>query len=36
MHAAAQLRYGRDADKRGALKRGARPLLEAGRRVLGG
>jgi acyl-CoA reductase-like NAD-dependent aldehyde dehydrogenase len=34
MHAAAQLLYGRDADKAGALRRGARPLLRVGRRSL--
>ena len=36
VHAAAQLLYGRDADKRGALKRGAGPLASVARRVLGG
>jgi hypothetical protein len=35
LHAAAQLLYGRDEDKRGALKRGAGPLLDVGRRMLG-
>ena len=35
LHAAAQLLYGRDADKRDALKRGARPLAELGRKVTG-
>ena len=35
VHAAAQLLYGRDDDKRDALKRGARPLLDVGRKVLG-
>jgi succinate-semialdehyde dehydrogenase/glutarate-semialdehyde dehydrogenase len=35
VHAAAQLLYGRDEDKRGALKRGAGPLLRIGRKALG-
>jgi hypothetical protein len=35
VHAAAQLLYGRDEDKRGALKRGAVPLLRMARRALG-
>jgi succinate-semialdehyde dehydrogenase/glutarate-semialdehyde dehydrogenase len=34
MHASAQLLYGRDADKAGALRRGALPLLKVGRRAL--
>ena len=35
VHAAAQLLYGRDEDKRGALKRGAGPLLRIARKALG-
>jgi acyl-CoA reductase-like NAD-dependent aldehyde dehydrogenase len=35
LHAASQLLYGRDADKRGALKQGAKPLLDVGRKMLG-
>ena len=35
VHAAAQLLYGRDADKRGALARGAVPFVEIARRTLG-
>jgi acyl-CoA reductase-like NAD-dependent aldehyde dehydrogenase len=34
MHSAAQLLYGRDADKPGALRRGIRPLLRVARRAL--
>jgi acyl-CoA reductase-like NAD-dependent aldehyde dehydrogenase len=34
MHSAAQLLYGRDADKPGALRRGALPLLRVARRSL--
>jgi acyl-CoA reductase-like NAD-dependent aldehyde dehydrogenase len=34
LHAAAQLLYGRDADKAGALRRGARPLLRLARKSL--
>jgi hypothetical protein len=36
LHAAAQLLYGRDADKRAALVRGAVPLLKLGRKSLRG
>jgi acyl-CoA reductase-like NAD-dependent aldehyde dehydrogenase len=36
IHAAAQLLYGRDDDKLGALKRGALPLVRIGRKMLGG
>jgi succinate-semialdehyde dehydrogenase/glutarate-semialdehyde dehydrogenase len=36
MHSAAQLLYGRDADKRGALKRGLVPFLRLARRSLRG
>jgi succinate-semialdehyde dehydrogenase/glutarate-semialdehyde dehydrogenase len=36
LHAAAELFYGRDEDKRAALKRGALPFARIGRRVLGG
>jgi succinate-semialdehyde dehydrogenase/glutarate-semialdehyde dehydrogenase len=36
LHAAAELLYGRDEDKRAALKRGAVPLAKLGRRVLRG
>ena len=35
LHAAAQLLYGRDEDKRDALKRGAAPLARLGRKMLG-
>jgi acyl-CoA reductase-like NAD-dependent aldehyde dehydrogenase len=35
VHAAAQLLYGRDDDKRDALKAGAGPLIRLGRRMLG-
>jgi succinate-semialdehyde dehydrogenase/glutarate-semialdehyde dehydrogenase len=35
-HATAQLLYGRDADKAGALRRGAVPLLKVARKSLGG
>jgi succinate-semialdehyde dehydrogenase/glutarate-semialdehyde dehydrogenase len=35
VHAAAQLLYGRDEDKRGALARGAAPLARLGRKMLG-
>jgi succinate-semialdehyde dehydrogenase/glutarate-semialdehyde dehydrogenase len=35
LHAVAQLLYGRDADKRGALKRGLRPMAQVVRRTLG-
>jgi succinate-semialdehyde dehydrogenase/glutarate-semialdehyde dehydrogenase len=35
LHAAAQLLYGRDEDKRDALKRGAAPLAKLGRKMLG-
>jgi succinate-semialdehyde dehydrogenase/glutarate-semialdehyde dehydrogenase len=35
VHASAQLLYGRDEDKRGALARGAGPLARLGRKVLG-
>jgi hypothetical protein len=34
LHSAAQLLYGRDDDKRDALKAGAAPLLKLGRRML--
>jgi hypothetical protein len=34
VHSAAQLLYGRDADKRGALRRGAVPMLRVARRSL--
>jgi len=34
LHAAAQLLYGRDADKRAALRRGAGPLLKLGKKSL--
>ena len=34
MHASAQILYGRDADKAGALRRGALPLVQVGRRAL--
>jgi acyl-CoA reductase-like NAD-dependent aldehyde dehydrogenase len=34
LHAAAQLLHGRDADKAGALRRGARPLLQLARKSL--
>jgi len=36
IHAAAQLLYGRDDDKLGALKRGALPLARIGRKMLRG
>jgi hypothetical protein len=36
IHAAAQLLYGRDEDKLGALKRGALPLARVGRKMLRG
>jgi len=36
LHAAAQLLYGRDADKRGALARNVRPLLQLGKKSLRG
>jgi len=36
LHAAAQLLYGRDADKRGALVHNARPLLQLGKKSLRG
>jgi succinate-semialdehyde dehydrogenase/glutarate-semialdehyde dehydrogenase len=36
VHASAQLLYGRDADKAGALRRGFRPFLRVARRALGG
>ena len=36
IHAAAQLLYGRDDDKLGALKRGAVPLAKIGRKMLSG
>src|SRR2546421_578824 len=36
LHAAAQLLYGRDADKRAALVRNARPLLQLGKKSLRG
>jgi hypothetical protein len=35
LHTAAQLFYGRDEDKRAALKRGALPIARLGRKVLG-
>jgi acyl-CoA reductase-like NAD-dependent aldehyde dehydrogenase len=35
-HSAAQLLYGRDADKTGALRRGFGPMLRVARRTLGG
>jgi succinate-semialdehyde dehydrogenase/glutarate-semialdehyde dehydrogenase len=35
LHAAAQLLYGRDEDKRAALKRGAVPLAKLGRKMFG-
>jgi succinate-semialdehyde dehydrogenase/glutarate-semialdehyde dehydrogenase len=35
LHTAAQLLYGRDEDKRAALKRGALPLARLGRKMLG-
>ncbi|HEX2234485.1 MAG TPA: aldehyde dehydrogenase family protein [Thermoleophilaceae bacterium] len=35
-HSAAQLLYGRDADKAGALRRGFGPMLRVARRALGG
>jgi acyl-CoA reductase-like NAD-dependent aldehyde dehydrogenase len=35
LHAAAELLYGRDEDKRAALKRGAVPLARLGRKMLG-
>jgi succinate-semialdehyde dehydrogenase/glutarate-semialdehyde dehydrogenase len=35
LHAAAELLYGRDEDKRAALKRGAVPLAKVGRKILG-
>jgi acyl-CoA reductase-like NAD-dependent aldehyde dehydrogenase len=35
LHSAAQLLYGRDEDKRAALKRGAVPLARLGRKMLG-
>ena len=34
MHASAQLLYGRDDDKAGALRKGIRPLLKVGARAL--
>jgi hypothetical protein len=36
LHSAAQLLYGRDADKAGALRRGAGPLLRLGQKSLRG
>jgi hypothetical protein len=35
VHATAQLLYGRDDDKRAALRDGAGPLIRLGRRMLG-
>jgi hypothetical protein len=34
VHSAAQLLYGRDADKAAALRRGAGPLLQVGRKIM--
>ena len=36
MHSSAQLLYGRDEDKLGALRRGAVPLAKVGRKMLRG
>ncbi|MEA2397214.1 MAG: hypothetical protein QOK25_770, partial [Thermoleophilaceae bacterium] len=36
LHSAAQLLYGRDADKAAALRRGAGPFIQLGRKSLKG